>query len=131
MGTESKAIFAGIDFMPTFANLCGFKIPTDRIIDGVDQRDLILGESIDGNRDNYLYLENKAVRQGPWKLLCANRWGKKKTRYPLEINNTVELYHLENDISESHNLASKHPEIVESLRELKIVLEEGIVSSDK
>ena len=43
-GRKSDAIFATIDFMPTFASLCGFKVPDDRKIDGVDQTNLLLGK---------------------------------------------------------------------------------------
>ena len=32
---------ATIDFLPTFANLCGFEVPKDRRIDGIDQTKLL------------------------------------------------------------------------------------------
>jgi hypothetical protein len=34
-----------MDFFPTFANIVGAKIPEDRPIDGIDQTDVLLGES--------------------------------------------------------------------------------------
>jgi len=36
-GRVSDAIFSTVDFMPTIANLAGYNVPKDRIIDGVDQ----------------------------------------------------------------------------------------------
>lgn len=43
-GKTNDAIFSTLDFMPTFAGLAGGKIPDDRIIDGVDQTDLLTGK---------------------------------------------------------------------------------------
>jgi arylsulfatase A-like enzyme len=65
-GRTSDAIFATIDFMPTFAALTGYSIPDDRIIDGVDQTQLLLGQPA-GNRVDYFYFckgELHAVRKG-------------------------------------------------------------------
>ena len=53
-GRVCDALFATIDFLPTFANLMGFTIPSDRSIDGIDQTDLILGKS-DQGRETFLY----------------------------------------------------------------------------
>jgi arylsulfatase A-like enzyme len=114
----SDAIFATIDFMPTFATLAGFKAPDDRVIDGVDQTQLLLGKRKEGARDNFVYLNN-AVRQGKWKYLRAEHkvpgYAQDKEREQVE-----ELYDLEADIGERENLAAKHPEKV---RELKRVME--------
>ena len=49
-GRVSDAIFATIDFLPTFATLAGFKVPDDRRIDGIDQTDLLLGKRETGSR---------------------------------------------------------------------------------
>jgi arylsulfatase A-like enzyme len=50
----SYAMFSIMDFLPTFANIVGEKMPTDRMIDGVDQTDILLGKSATGNRDSLL-----------------------------------------------------------------------------
>jgi arylsulfatase A-like enzyme len=112
----SDAIFATIDFMPTFATLAGFDVPDDRTMDGVDQTKLLLGQSEAGARDNFLYLEN-AVRQGKWKYLKAVHRvpGYAQDR---ERKQVVELYDLEADMGERNNLAAKYPEKVEELRKL-------------
>ena len=111
------ALFATIDFLPTFATLVGFAVPSDRFIDGVDQTDLLLGTSERGARNDYLYFcrgELHGVRLGKWKLLKANRqqhYGYVKDRG----SQNVELYDLNNDIGEQSNLAVDNPEIVEKL----------------
>jgi len=124
-GRVNDAIFATLDFMPTFAHLCGFELPDDRVIDGVNQTALLLGESEEGNRDTYFYHSGAhGVRKGLWKLLKADRWSEKEMErrtYPKDFGtNEVELYHLEKDIGEATNLAEKHPEIVAELQSLEL-----------
>ena len=46
-GTTSNAMVSIMDFFPTFARLIGSKVPTDRPIDGVDQTDVLFGNSAD------------------------------------------------------------------------------------
>jgi arylsulfatase A-like enzyme len=117
-GRVSDAIFATIDFLPTFGRLAGFAPPADRIIDGVDQTDLLLGRSERGARDHFHYFcqnELHGVRLGPWKLILPNRqvfYGYVKDRG----SNDVELYHLETDLGEKHNVARENPAVVEKLQ---------------
>ncbi len=112
----SDAIFATIDFMPTFAHLAGFNVSDDRTIDGVDQTELLLGKSNEGPRDNFLYLNN-AVRQGKWKYLRAEHkipgYAQDRDREQVE-----ELYDLAADVGERNNLAAKYPEKVSELKRL-------------
>ena len=119
----SDAIFATIDFMPTFANLAGFKVPDDRFIDGLDQTELLLGKSKEGARDNFVYLNN-AVRQGKWKYLRAKHkvpgYAQDRERKQVE-----ELYDLEADIGEQNNLAAKYPEKVSELKKLMEAIAKG------
>jgi arylsulfatase A-like enzyme len=52
--TTSYAMFSIMDFLPTFAHMIGSKMPSDRPIDGVDQADVILGNSEVGHRESLL-----------------------------------------------------------------------------
>lgn len=117
----SGAIFATIDFLPTFANLTKFSMPEDRIIDGVDQTPLLLGESKTGARNTFYYQGN-GFRKGKWKYLKAKHkvpgYAKDAKREPVE-----ELYDLENDPSESNNIATEHPETVLRLKSLLLSTE--------
>jgi len=122
-GKTSDAIFATIDFLPTFAALAGFEVPDDRIIDGVDQSELLLGHSRDGARQTFFYQGN-GVRQGRWKYLQAVHsappyW---LDHYRKEVE---ELYDLDSDIGETTNLAEKYPEKLEELRALMKSIAEG------
>lgn len=115
-GETSDAIFATIDFMPTFASLAGYSLPQDRIIDGVDQTELLLGKSR-GNRDDYYYFckgELHAVRKDNWKVMLPDR----RMFYGYVDDKgsaAVELYDLATDLGETKNVAASHPEIVGDL----------------
>jgi arylsulfatase A-like enzyme len=106
-GRESGAIFASVDFMPTFAKLCGFDVPKDRRIDGIDQSDLLLGRRKVGR--DYFYYHEAGIRKGKWKYLKANAHF-----YDYAVENdrakVEELYDLESDLGEQNNLAEKFPE---------------------
>ena len=52
--TTSYAMFSIMDFLPTFAHIVGGTLPTDRAIDGIDQYDVLVGESAMGHRDSLL-----------------------------------------------------------------------------
>ncbi len=114
-GRVSDGVFATIDFLPTFAALCGFEVPKDRRIDGIDQTKLLFGESETGRED--FYFHNAGVRQGKWKYLKpdAHFFG-----YAIEDDRKKqdELYDLEADVGEKTNLAAKFPEKVAELKAL-------------
>jgi arylsulfatase A-like enzyme len=114
-GRKSDAVFATIDFMPTFAKLCGFNIPDDRKIDGIDQTDLLLGKSEKG-RDTF-YFDRAGMRMGKWKYLKADAhfYGYAREDERIEVD---ELYNLNKDLEEKNNLAKKYPKILTELRRL-------------
>src|SRR5258708_10796108 len=69
--TSSYAMFSIMDFLPTFASIVGGKVPTDRPIDGVDQTDVVLGNSVMGHRESLLSFiggDLVAVRWKQWRI---------------------------------------------------------------
>ena len=71
-GTSSYAMFSIMDFMPTFAQIIGAKMPTDRPIDGVDQTDFLLGKSEKSNREGFpVFVADRleAVKWRNWKVV--------------------------------------------------------------
>jgi arylsulfatase A-like enzyme len=113
-GRTSDAIFSTLDLLPTFGRLAGYDVPSDRLIDGVDQTDLLLGKSETGNRIDFYYFsqgELHGVRKGRWKLLLPDRkkfFGFVKDRG----SSDVELYDLIADIGEANNQAAAKPDLV-------------------
>jgi arylsulfatase len=69
--TTSYAMFSIMDFLPTFANLAGTKMPADRPIDGVDQTDVLLGNSPTGHREtllSFIGINLVAARWKQWRV---------------------------------------------------------------
>lgn len=132
-GTQSNELTATLDLMPTFAALAGAEVPTDRIVDGRDQSALITGKTKKSARDTfYYYIKGNlhAVRRGRWKLALPNR--RRFYGYAPDTTEVVkpELYDLENDVSEKHDIAGKHPDIVRELLKLADQVREDIGDLD-
>jgi len=92
------------DVLPTLAELCSAPLPAN--IDGISILPEILGESATGraqSQHEFLYWEHVnqvAVRIGNWKGIRP------------KPNAEWELYDLTQDISEQHDIAQQHPELV-------------------
>ncbi len=105
----------GMDLFCTFAGLAGAPLPSDRKIDGIDISALLIGGTALNPR--MLFWEKPvgvemskfgnrrwAVRDGVWKL---QKEGDGKA---------LELYNLENDPTESTNIAAQYPEIIHRMK---------------
>jgi len=60
-----------MDLFPTFAGIAGGKVPDDRVIDGVDQTDFVLGRQEKSNREGLIvYFGNDifGVKWRDWKV---------------------------------------------------------------
>jgi len=98
-----------VDFMATFIDLADADYPQkigDRKIDPLQGKSLLpifRGETRTEHKSLYFHFgTDRALRQGPWKLVSAKlgKW---------------ELYNLEHDRTELHDLADKHPDRVQSM----------------
>jgi arylsulfatase len=70
-GTSSDEIVHEMDLYPTFASIAGGQVPNDRIIDGVDQSEFLLGKQEKSNREGLIvYMGNDiwGVKWRNWKL---------------------------------------------------------------
>jgi arylsulfatase A-like enzyme len=122
-GSESDHPSAFWDVLPTFAEIAGAKSP--KHIDGISFLPTLL---VNGKQKqhNHLYWEfhagggKQAIRKGKWKAVRLNYYDKSKT--------VVELYNLEEDPSETNNIASSNAVVVSEM--LKRMDEEHIDSSN-
>jgi arylsulfatase len=88
----SNDIVHTIDLFPTLANFVGGNIPKDRILDGVDQTDFLMGKSNKSARESmviYLTSELFGAKWRNWKILLKELdedYGIKKIAYPSIYN---------------------------------------------
>ena len=118
-GSECGELATTMDLLPTFAAMTGAKVPQDRIIDGHDIAPLIMGQ-LDAKSpyDVFYYYERdqlQAVRSGPWKLFLPLSEFTKHPHFRKNQKATTLLFNVVDDIACEHNVADKHPDIVQRL----------------
>ncbi|ADV42077.1 arylsulfatase [Bacteroides helcogenes] len=110
-GSESDLISGFQDVMPTLAEIAGIESPAT---DGISFLPALTGKK-QKIRHEYLYWEfpeldgERAVRMGKWKAL----WGDIK-----HGNNHIQLFNLDNDVREEHDVAAQHPDIIKQIRDI-------------
>ena len=129
-GTSSDLVCATIDLLPTIARLAGAKLPTDRVIDGLDISGIIHGDSTSLDRPYFYYQHHdlRAVRLGNWKLhrphkpgsesIAYTKWPRHSAPEDRVLFDKYVLYDLEKDIGETKDVAEENPEIVVELTKL-------------
>ena len=106
-GRVSNEIVHIADLLPTLANIAGFELPSDRIIDGVDQLDFFLGRQERSNREGFIVYNNDDVygyKWRNWKLHLFELENMNSEPMPL---NVPRVYNLITDPKEEYNLAAE------------------------
>lgn len=129
-GSVSDQLVGQFDFMATFAELLGTKLPADAGEDSVSFLPALLGTD-DGPIRTRLISQSVngsfAIRDGHWKLaLCPGSGGWSYPRPGRDNRNGLpafQLYELSSDSGEKTNLVDKHPERV---ARMKAAMEQAI-----
>ena len=112
-GSERDFVSGFEDWLPTLLDVVGASATVPESVDGISLLPTLLGKP-QVERD-YLYREfpsyggQQTIRVGNWKAVRQNMF---------KGNLEVELYNLANDVSESRNIASEHPDVVAKLTEM-------------
>jgi arylsulfatase A-like enzyme len=128
-GTVSDDPLMTIDLFPTIAKLAGAALPTHKI-DGLDVWPLLSGQANAKNPHAfyYFYYSNnqlQAIWDLRWKLQFPHAYGTLNGRpggrdgipvkYEIAHVQHAELYDMETDREERHDVAEEHPDIVKRL----------------
>lgn len=113
--TISSALATTMDLLPTFAKLSGAALPKDRVLDGMDISDLLLGKKDKVRNMIYYYINANlyAVRKGSWKAHFTTH--PSYSRESPVAHDPPLLYNIDVDPSEKYNVAKQHPDIIEDL----------------
>jgi arylsulfatase A-like enzyme len=137
-GSVCREMAMSIDLLPTVARLIGANLP-EHPIDGLDIGPLLTGlpGAVNPHEAYFFYgvpfgvwngAELESVRTRQWKLIVPHAyrtlgghkpgmdgWPGEYLKQPVA---EPELYDMRDDISETHNVASAHPDIVRRMLEL-------------
>jgi arylsulfatase A-like enzyme len=112
-GSTCDVPMVSTDYYPTMLDLAGLDLAPQQHLDGVSLKGLLQGEKTLDRASifwHYPHYSNQggmpggAMRSGQWKLIERFEDGR------------VQLYDLQEDIGERHDIAEKHPEEVQQLR---------------
>jgi uncharacterized sulfatase len=108
LGTQYKEPISNIDLMPTLVAAAGGKLPSDRVIDGVNLLPFLSANpAVQPSRPLYWRDGSyRAIRDQNWKLIVSNRPKKDW------------LFNLGTDPTEKRNLADTEPEKLAQLKAL-------------
>lgn len=66
-GKVTNEIIHVVDLLPTLAHIANIEIPKDRIIDGIDQSEFLLGKQEKSNREGFVYFIKTELRAAKWR----------------------------------------------------------------
>jgi len=122
----SDALVSQMDILASFSAFLKQSIPAGDATDSENLMDVLLGKSDKGRS---VYVEQggalSVVKDG-WKYITPNNGVAVNKLVNIETGNSTEpqLYNLNNDIGEKHNLAAQYPEKVKELASLLTSIEQ-------
>ena len=103
-GSVSDEIVHEMDLFTTFANIAGGKVPTDRVIDGVDQTDFFMGKQEKSNREGVIVYMGNDVWGVKWQNWKVNFKEQETIFDETKSFGMPRVYNLQKDPGESMNV---------------------------
>jgi len=133
-GKVSDEILADIDWYPTIAYLIGEqnRIPTDRPIDGINQKDFVLGNQEKSNREYVITYIGDKVAAVKWRNMKVHFYAYEGTHSVLHEYTFPQVFDIKEDVKESYELWGNegyvHAWVMEPI--MKILTEKALSMKD-
>jgi arylsulfatase len=106
-GSVHNEIMHITDLYPTIARIAGAKLPTDRIIDGVDQLNFLTGKAEKSAREGFPVYNGDTLQAYKWRNWKLHFATQKTMRSVIERPGMPRLYNLLTDPKEQYDLIEK------------------------
>jgi arylsulfatase len=101
-GGVSNEIVHITDMLPTFAKVAGYQVPTDRMVDGIDQLDFFLGKQERSNREGFPVYVGDEIFAYKWRNWKVHFWKLDRMfGQPAKLN-IPDIHHLIRDPKEQY-----------------------------
>lgn len=120
-GSANDEITGIIDMLPTFCALAGADVPTDRVIDGKNILPYLLGKKRESPIHETFVVPGASIRHGDWKLLVKGQAPGGKGSKGMQGRKPASagtLFNLKDDLGETTDVSTGHPEKVRQLEEI-------------
>lgn len=124
-GVSGQTVMA-MDLFPTLLSAANQPAPEGLELDGIDLMPHLLdSEELPKRTLFWKYATQRAVREGPWKLVKGVRQNADKTQTSI-LGDFIGLYNLDDDLAESRDLSASRPERVRQLLQELAVWERAV-----
>lgn len=130
-GTASDAIAGIWDLLPTFCAIADVAPPTDRTLDGVNLLPVLRGKTVAEPPHENVIMAGSTIRQGDWKLFLKEQKPGGRRKDIGEATPAGSLYNVASDPSETKDVSSAHPEVVQRLRVAAAAFEKELAAHSR
>ena len=141
-GSVSHVPAGAVDLFPTLAEIVGANRPTDKYVDGTSILPVLKGEDFERDRALFwLFYKSTpmcVVRAGKYSLVANPATSYRSKSHPFDrtdfdylktaVMEKFELYDLEKDIGQQHDLAVELGGMTEALSDALLTIHEGVIA---
>ena len=138
-----------VDLLPTFAEISGYEVPSDRVIDGTSVVPLMMNKPFIRSKPLHWHFYSplagpqSVIREGKWMLGASWSTGlepfKRGTRHISKFEHlfaeatlmSFQLFDIEQDSSQENDIAIQHPAVVKRLSRRLIELHNSVKTDSK
>lgn len=124
----TNALISQVDLLASLAVLTRVPLDNNAAPDSFDMLEALLGTSSHGRSSLVEHAGTLGLIRGQWKYITPGKGPKKSNNTNTELGNDMapQLYNLNTDLTEQHNLAAEHPELVKEMAgELEKIKKDG------